>query len=311
MAKKNVTPITIKDEELVPTTLGVYKNKGVNSLLIFLILGLFLAIAFFMPNIQSYVNKMLGKNPDGTSINNNTNNNQNNNDHEPDPDTKQEVVKYLISSDTTAEGESIIISNISLDGATLNLTISTNSDSSIVTDELFLELFDDSNTFLGNVKLGNYSVSKTNPVTKSYVVNSSPTQFTISKKTEADYPQIDLVPNDNGEATLTCSSDKGTYTYEFLSNQLIKETFTYSMSNDLSDLYNQMLTKYTQDASRYNAVDGVTSSVLSNEQGFTFTYSVNPAQTDLTSLSDNNLFASKTKPSVVKFITEAQGLKCN
>lgn len=309
MAKKNVTPITIKDEELVPTTLGVYKNKGANPVLVFFILGLFLLIAFFMPNIQTYVNKLLGKDVDKTTINNGGNNVDPNNDPEPEP--TKEIVKYDINGEVTAEGEDLIINNISLNGTVLSMTISAKENASVDTSDIFLELFDVENTFLGNVKLGDFKASSSSPTNKTYNVNQNASKFSIVKKTEADYPQVELVQNENGESSLTCKSGSNTYVYRFLSNQLISETYTTSYSNDFSETYNETLTRYNNEAAKLNAYDGVTSSVMSNEQGFTYTYNVDLSKADLSLIGDNNLLKYKSSPSAVKFISEAQGYNCN
>lgn len=309
MAKKNVNQVIIKDEELVPTTLGVYKNKGANPLLVFFILALFLSIAFFMPNIQTYVNKLLGKDVDKTSVNNNGNGTEP--EPDPDPEPSKEVVKYDISSDVTAEGENIIINNISLSGSILTLTIAGTNENGTNISDLFLELFDANNTFLGNVKLGSSNVTTSTTSTKTYNINSSATKFSIVKKTEADYPQVELTKNENGESSLTCSSGSSTYVHKFLSNQLVQETYTVIVSNDYTDSYNEQLNRYNTEVAKLNSYEGVNASVMSNEQGFTYSYNVNLSAADISLIGDSNLFTYKSTPAKVKFISEAQGYKCN
>ena len=44
MAKKVVNQVVIKDEELTPTTLGVYSNKGKNPIGLILIILIFLLV---------------------------------------------------------------------------------------------------------------------------------------------------------------------------------------------------------------------------------------------------------------------------
>lgn len=310
MAKKNVNQVTIKDEELVPTTLGVYKNKGANPVLVFFILALFLSIAFFMPNIQTYVNKLLGKDVDKTNINNNGNNGT---DPEPDPDPEpnKEVIKYDISPDVTAEGENIIINNITLNGSLLSLTIAGKDENGTNVNDIFLELFDSENTFLGNVKLGNFNATASTTSTKTYSINSNATKFSIVKKTEADYPQVELTQNENGESSLTCTNGTSSYVHKFLSNQLVQETYTISISNDYSESYNEQLNRYNTEVAKLNSYEGVNASVMSNEQGFTYTFNVNLSSADVSLIGDSNLFAYKSTPAKVKFISEAQGYKCN
>ena len=57
MAKKKANNIVISDEELTPTTLGTYSNKGRSPIIVFFILAIFLLIAFYMPDIQKSINK--------------------------------------------------------------------------------------------------------------------------------------------------------------------------------------------------------------------------------------------------------------
>ena len=53
MAKKKVEPIIIKDEELMPTTLGEYSNKTKSPVVLFLIIILFATIAIIFPSVYN------------------------------------------------------------------------------------------------------------------------------------------------------------------------------------------------------------------------------------------------------------------
>ena len=66
MAKKVVNQVVIKDEELTPTTLGVYSNKGKSPIGLILIILIFLALLIFLPNIETYYNKITGKDNEPT-----------------------------------------------------------------------------------------------------------------------------------------------------------------------------------------------------------------------------------------------------
>ena len=101
MAKKVKEQVVIKDEELTPTTIGIYSNKGKSPIGLILILLIFLALLVFLPNIETYYNKLTGKDDEPVLVS------------EEDADDDEEsskVTKYPISAETVIESQSILTS---------------------------------------------------------------------------------------------------------------------------------------------------------------------------------------------------------
>ena len=123
MAKKKSSNVVIKDEELTPTTLGVYSNKTKNPITLILLVAIFISVAIFMPNIQSYVNKMLGKSDTDANTYNNNGGSEGGGDVEPGDDEDENDKKYEIATTTTIDAKEYTLNNISLSGDTLSFSV--------------------------------------------------------------------------------------------------------------------------------------------------------------------------------------------
>ena len=309
MAKKKINNVVIKDEELTPTTIGVYSNKTKNPITLLLLLAVFVSIAFFMPDIQSYVSKVLGKG-DTNEVNNN-NGGQTDPDVDPDDgnDVQEEGQEYDISVGTV-ETKNYTLSNISFSGNTFKVVFTSKLSSGFDLSDYYLEFYSSEGTFVKRVKVSDDMISSTS--SREFEFNNIPnaSKFAFVKKTVDDYPQVSLNYNENLEANLVCRLDTTLYNYLFIDNQLsrITETFSYSKTNN-SDFY-EVGQEYQYLANTYNAVDGVTSTFTETLNDFYFTMNVDLSKTDISKINDKNVFANKTEPRVVKFIVEARGYTC-
>lgn len=309
MAKKKINNVVIKDEELTPTTIGVYSNKTKNPITLLLLVAVFVSIAFFMPDIQSYVSKVLGKG-DTNEVNNN-NGGQTDPDVDPDDDNdvQEEGQEYDISVGTV-DTKNYTLSDISFSGNTFKVVFTSKLSSGYDLSDYYLEFYSSEGTFVKRVKVSDDMISSTS--SREFVFNNIPnaSKFAFVKKTVDDYPQVSLNYNENLEANLVCRLDTTLYNYLFIDNQLsrITETFSYSKTNN-SDFY-EVGQEYQYLANTYNAVDGVTSTFTETLNDFYFTMNVDLSKTDISKINDKNVFANKTEPRVVKFIVEARGFSC-
>ena len=309
MAKKKINNVVIKDEELTPTTIGVYSNKTKNPITLLLLVAVFVSIAFFMPDIQSYVSKVLGKG-DTNEVNNN-NGGQTDPDVDPDDDNdvQEEGQEYDVSVGTV-ETKNYTLSNISFSGNTFKVVFTSKLSSGFDLSDYYLEFYSSEGTFVKRVKVSDDMISSTS--SREFVFNNIPnaSKFAFVKKTVDDYPQVSLNYNENLEANLVCRLDTTLYNYLFIDNQLsrITETFSYSKTNN-SDFY-EVGQEYQYLANTYNAIDGVTSTFTETLNDFYFTMNVDLSKTDISKINDKNVFANKTEPRVVKFIVESRGFSC-
>lgn len=310
MAKKSVNNVVIRDEELTPTTLGVYSNKTKNPIGLLLLITVFILIAIFMPDIQSFVNKKLGKEEVESSGYSAGDDKGNNTGNDIDPNVVGNE-KYEISSTTKIENENYELNNIALNGNNLSFTILNKQNTNLNLSSYFIELYNADGTFISRVKVSNDSIVSNNSNNYSYEVPSSVTTMAFVKKNISDYPTVTLNYDDNMEATLVCTSNKKIYNYLFVADQLKRIVHTYNLATADDANYAAIAQDYQNKSYNNNLVDGVSSSFTDTINDFYYTMNVDLEKgVDLTKLNDNNLFKFKTSPREVKFIVESQGYSC-
>ena len=311
MAKKVVNQVVIRDEELTPTTLGVYSNKAKNPIGLFILIVAFLVLAIFLPNISTYVDKLTGKNVDNSGpviVDDGNEDDPIDDSGEPAP---VEVEKYKIDASTVVDTEDYSISNIAIRGNKLELSIVNKKSENLDLDNYYFELYSDDLTFLERVKAGEDTLAPSNSKNYSYTINSNPTQFTFVLKTKDDYPVIKLKYNDQQEASITCTKGMEKYTYIFINDVLSKVDYVYTANNVNDSNYAAELMNNQTKANRLNTLNGVTSSVLSSESGYTLNINTILSDVDISQLDDKNFYRFKTSADEVVFKAEARGFNCN
>ena len=306
MAKKKFNNVVIKDEELTPTTIGVYSNKTKNPITLILLIIAFIAIAVYLPDIQSYVNKMLGNGDSDITESNNGNNGGNN----VDPDDVEEIKEYPIST-TSVDTKEYSLSNITLNDNTLSFTFTNKKDTAFDLKEYYLELSSSSGTFLGRVKVSNDSVGAGGTKDISLSIYPDASKFSFVQRTSDDYPAVTLNYNEEHEATMSCRKDNHVYTYLFVDDSLSRLTYIFNPTNNGNDSdYQLLLQEYYSKPNSLNLIEGVTSSFSSTINSFYFTMNVDVSKANISEINDDNLFKAKTEPKEVKFIEEARGFTC-
>ena len=310
-SKNKYSNVVIKDEELNPTTIGVYSNKTRNPITLILLIAAFISIAVFMPDIQSYVNKYLGKSTDdnvSSSTANNNNNNQNNNNNDNTDNKKDD--KYDIATVGSVDGTNYQLNNIKLEGTTMSFTFVNKSKSSFDLSDYYLEFYSNDNTFLGRIKVSNEVVELNDSDDFSFTIYASAKKFSFDKKTIGDYPDVKLTYNENNEANYTCKNGNKRYTYQFIDDQLNRVLFVYNLENNVANYYDEYQ-NYENKSTTYALIPGVTSSFSSTLSNFSFTLNIDLTTADISKIDDNNIYKSKTTPKEVKFKAEANGFTCS
>lgn len=310
MAKKKLENIVIKDEELTPTTLGTYNDKGKSPVGIIILIIIFLGIAVFLPDIQTYVNKMLGKeNPIADAPDDVVTPTDNDNDDNIEDDNSS---KYDLLNSTVVQTDTYKIDGININGTSISFNFTNIGSEVFEMKDYYLELYSEGTTFIRRVKVGSDSIQAN--TSKNYSLDMGTTeavQFAFSQKTEDDYPEVLLSYNSDGQASLVCQKENSKYTYIFVNNVLVKAqvSSTFNDTNEVS--YNETLVQYRTKASNLNFNEGITASITQLESGFTYDVSLDLDKADLTKLNDSNLFEHLASPKKVKFISEAKGFNCS
>ena len=308
MAKK-VNNVVIGNEELTPTTIGIYNNKTKNPIGIILLVIVFISIVFFLPDIQSYVNKFLGKEESNNTNYTNKENENNNNNKTVEPD-ENDNSQYDILQQSSVDTDEYKLSEIALNNGIFTFTFFNKSNTGFDLSSYYLEFFSNEGTFINRIKIGEDIITSNNSKTYAYNVSSNVSKFTFVKKTPNDYPSVKLNYNENMEATLTCRKATTSYNYLFVDDKLSKVTYIYELASSDSN-YISKLQEYENNSFNSNLIDGISAVLIKNENGLTYTMNVDLQKADLSKLQNDNLFAFKKEPKEVKFIEEAKGFICS
>lgn len=304
MAKKVVNQVVIKDEELTPTTLGVYSNKGKSPIGLILIILIFLALLIFLPNIETYYNKLTGKDNEPTFAT----------DEEitdDDDNNETEVKKYPISSDTVIEESNYTVSNIGFTSNILTLSIANNSTEALDLDDYYLELYNDKDVFVERVKVSEKVLASSSSDNFTYTIKTQPTQIVFIKRTKDDYPKVELRTNEMKQGVLSCIKANEQLIYTFSSDSLSKIKYEYTASNINDQNYSVELYNKQKSAQTYNTYSGVSAEVTNTGDGYKFIVDIVTSSQDIDNLDIDGMYKSGTLPSEIKFKEEAKGFTCN
>ena len=309
MAKKKQN-IVIKDEELTPTTIGVYKNETKNPIALFFIIAMFLALLIFLPNVESLYNKYIAKKPDDDVIvPNNNDNNQNNNNNQTGDD---EIIKYELSSNPVITKDGLYtVSNIEFKANMLSFSITNNSESTLNLDNYYFELYNDDDTFVERAKVTNKSLEPSASDNYVLTIKSKPTKVVFIERLEENFPKVKVETNDNGEGTLTCSKGLEKYTYSFVNDKLSTIKYEYSANNVSDTAYEVDKANKQRMAQTYNIKEGVTTSFQSDASGYVLTVLIDLSEADISLMDLDSVYKFKTSPSVIKFKQDAKAFSCN
>lgn len=312
MAKKKKIDIVITDKELTPTIIGKLDTKEKSPVLLIFIFIVFIAVAIFLPDIKGYVEVYLkGKKPNNIITNNNKE------QKEEEKQEENEITYYDYVEGLVINTENFNIYNIVKTDTNISFEISNNTDNelNLESSKHYLEIYNAESTLLQRIKISYGTINKGE--SKSYVydldanVSNSLSKLVIVEKTIEDYPEVTLVKDNENNEILTCQKNYETITYTFVNSELnnISDVVTYPYSNDIT--YTTNLQSYQVMAATYNNLKGVSSTLINNETGFTYTSLIDLRNANLKELDNDNYYDYRTISKVVKFETESNGFSCN
>lgn len=313
MAKKKKGPVTLSNQELIPSVIGVVDDKQKGSFFVIVLFVLLIGFIIGLPSITAYIT---GDSPI-------VYNNPTNTDEPEVPENPVLEQKFYPLSDTLIINEggislqNLVVSNSSL---SLDLLNSANSKEYLVEHQFYLELYDVNKMLLQRIKMPSESLNKGTSKTYSFdisVTSSLISQVSFGEKTISDYPAVNLRKENDDEYSLTCRLNNETLEYLFDENQKLQSiTDTVNYSSNAVD-YTQSLTEYRQMTSKYNGVDGVTSNISEVNNGFTVTTTIDLNKVDLSNRSIKNTldnvayYRKDTEGKVVSFELSAMNYKCS
>lgn len=303
----------------------VYEYKPKKDYGIWPILAFFILIAgiiFALPSIQKLVNDYRNS---GVSLNKNNTTPTTPPSSEDEP--KEEITYFAFNSDTTVSVNKLTLNNFSKRSENgknyLELTV-LNKDNRVYNyeDKIFIELYNEKDTLLSRSLLENsLSVAASSSNRVSLLINeaaySGVSKFLVKTIDIDDYPQINLVENLKDQEVLTCSLDnkKNVYTFKDYKLVSIDSTLDILKSSYLdANTYASTLASYRQTSATYGLINGVSSSIVDAEDGFTLAIKIDSktvSNSDLSSLADRTLYEGDTLAKKVAFEMTSRGYTCN
>lgn len=314
MAKKKNVNVKLDQQELTPVVIGNYGNKKKGSLGGIIILGLFIAVVVFLPDISEYLAPLFNN----TSLNPNPVTPVNPIPTDPDEPIDRDEDFYDFSSSLKITEDDIEITDFSLDTTNNTLSYSVVNPSKSTTNmealNYFLEVYDSNRTLLERVKLtsvgslaGGAYQTEVSDINLETVSNIHSIQ--LLKKNVSDYPIVDLNENSDHEGSIVCTRGSEEVIYQFNKELLKSVRHSYSYDNTHSDYSNVFNSVNTTSAS-YNRKNGITSVFNGDQEKFSVITSIDLNSASRTYIFKADTFKLDTEPKVVKFEMEAQNFTC-
>lgn len=311
--KQKIRNMKLEQNELQATTIGEYGSRKKSSFGVFILLTLFILFVYFLPDISEYVQAYLHPeaiipggpvNPEKPVT-------------PPDDEENYNNVYYELVDDLKIEREDITLSDFVLnqENNTLSFTATNNTNNyqQLETLNYYLELFNSEQTLLERIKITgdqNLASGAFQELVKSLrdgsVVDLK--SFALVKKTEEDYPIVNLNSEDD-TSSLVCKNSHETVTYKFLRDELIEVVNEVSYLNTDLD-YELAYSNYQRLSNNYAMKTGVTSMFVDNETGFKINTSVDLSRVNRFYIYNADSFKLGVGPRVVNFEMEAQGFDC-
>lgn len=311
--KKEVAPIVLSYQELMPSVIGRIDSKEKSNWVVIVLFIVLIIFIIALPSITTYISgeKQITFGP-----------NQNENKKPIDNTPAHETIYYDYSNTLEIPVEGLNFKQFDIVRKTFSFTIENKNEvkNYLVTHVLYMELYDNNQTLLQRVKLPNENLSKGSSLDYQFELNVPTAQIAkivIEEKKVSDYPAIQLKKESDGTYLLVCSKDVETLTYQFDTEgklYYIMDIVNYPSSYEN---YQMKLMDYRQISSKYNGIEGVTSNISEVGSGFTSTTTITLEKIDFENRSIKNTlnnpayYGKGTEGKVVYFELSAMNYQCS
>lgn len=305
--------VKLEQTELTSTPIGAFENRKKSSIGAFFIIGVFVLVVFYLPEISEYINNYL-ETKEVPIIKPST--------PTPKPTVPDPIVDnenlVAFTSDITVKNDEITVSNFKVDpeNLTISYDITNNTNKSMDIAELnyYLEIFNNEQTLVKRVKLTKSvnlnSGAFTNITTDINAEAATTINFiAIVKKSTNDYPLLELTEDGEKKSSLICTYNNEKITYNFQSG-LLKEVVSDIKYLNTDTDYQTKYESNVIEVSKYNNTTGVTSSIFNENDGYSIKTIVNLSSASRMYIFNANTFKLDTEAKVVKFEIEAEGFTC-
>lgn len=315
--KKQYEQVVIKNEPLVPTTIGIMSDKENNPIGVILIFVILICMVLFLPNLTSFIESLKGND---VSLPSSSPSSSNSNSTEIEvPSEEMEYLPLQNEIDRTING---IRFQISLNSSSKQLqAIYTNvsgSNTFFISNKYYLELYSGEKQLLQRIKIeGKELVSSS---TYHYDIKSAYNlgqiaYLVIQKMSEKDYPAITLNSlDDNNLPFLTCVKENETLIYSFEENENTYLLKKIKDSIQITKKDESTINEYKALTNSYDSIDGVDAELNPTTNGFSFDTTIDLNRVSIQEkkrILDNLAYYEKnTEAKVVSFELGSSGYTC-
>lgn len=290
------TKAQITDKELTPTVLAIVKKDRLNPLYLIILLLIFGAVIFFLPEVGILINKYIIPKVDSRLT-----------------DITKKKTKYPFSySLTIKEKDLFTLSNFNARENKLEFTILNLQEKPLDMTKYnyFLEMFDDKNTLLQRIHLKDISLDSNASTKVVYDISNDNINYLVLREIKVnEYPAYNMIQDENGNSLLTCTKENEKIEYYFKNNSLLKIKDTFELSTNDNN-YANLWTTYQNLAAEYNKTNGVKSLINNENDKLTFTTDIDLNINDNVKIR-NIIYKKNTIGKVIHFELEANGYICN
>ncbi len=305
-------------------TLGTIKQEKKSVVPVIIIFVVIIGCCVALPYLYSIVEPYFSKStPNPTPTPSNPTN-----PTEPEEEEPGEEISYdpvAIAAESTISFNDLVFTNFSLtneqDKYYINYSVTNEGKESYnKKDNLYLELYNEENTFLGRAVVSDAdtvlvgsTLNLKSEISES--IKNSATKVNVVSKGEDGYPAVTL-----NENKLTCKKGIETLTYTFVNNKLtgVQDNYNYSIAASEVATYNMMYQQYKQlentysryAMSSFNEATNETESSFSLNLTFNLDSELSANDKDTLAKLNPNIYAKDTIPDVIKFEVEARAFTC-
>ena len=305
-----------KEEGLQSIKIGelAQPKTRMTSLIMLIVMGLFLLVVFFLPDINNLIKKITTK---ATPV-----------EKEPNQVFEDNNQDFFVVN----EGSKIFIDNHRITKFKVNKVNSTlefkitnynNNKTSVDGKNWFIRMYDLDKKYLDFAKITGQLISKDEELNFRVPLKESAIEtkyIKVGVLEEKDYPNVTLLTTSNNEQYLVCEKEGKEYSYYFKDNKLFKIMELYvgiyaeiDKANEsgegnvpLSKLVKETYELKNKDYQKYSIID---SSIDEFEDSFLFKAIINLEEGKLT-LDDSKFFAKDTDPKKINFLMKSEGYEC-
>lgn len=293
-------------------------EKDANPIGVIIFFAIIIGFAINLPTISKYLNKYITP---STPTAKTPTTDDNKKDDSQDESKEDKFYSFNLGYGSATIGNLSIknpVMSQKNDHYELNFTLINDSDENYAFNKKYFIEFYDNETFISDSLIQSFDILPAKQSREFYVVISEKAykkanQFKLIEKSQDDYPEKEITDTEGDYNLLKCTLDNDKITYYFKDNLLAKVENNYSIKKSNNN-YQSLLEQDRKYAETLNNIDGVESTLVENNEGYSMTnvFVLNPTQIkEISDLKQYKLFRYNEKSKIVSYEITSLGYTCS